>query len=92
MEKALYELSKGRMYIMNRKESYKDLEKWKNTCNNQNRRYYKKTAIYDNKTRYTDGECEMILKHDIPDTELSKIIHRSVMSIQIKRSRLRKNK
>lgn len=74
---------------MNRKDDYADLEKWKNTCNKQNRRYYKKTAIYDNRTRYTAKECEMILKHDIPDTELSKIIHRSVMSIQVKRSKLR---
>ena len=89
MEKALYFLPKGRVYIMNRKENYNDLEKWRNTCNKQNRRYYGKTAIYE-RSRFTLKDCEMILEHSIPDVELSKIIHHSVKSIQIKRSRLLK--
>ena len=90
MEKALHKLQKGRLYTMNRKESYADLEKWRACCNRAKKKNYKKTALYK-PSRYTAKECKMILEHSIPDAELSKIIHHSVESIQIKRSRLLKS-
>ena len=86
----MYFLQKGWLHTMNRKESYADLEKWRACCNRARKKNYKKTALYK-PSRYTVKECEMVLEHSIPDVELSKIIHHSVESIQIKRSRLLKS-
>ena len=76
---------------MNRKSGYRDMEKYKRTCRDQKRRYYRKSAIYGN-SYYTEEECQMILDHEMTDTELSKLIHHSVASIQTKRSRLLQRK
>ncbi len=57
------------------------------------KKYYKKHQSYNlfnSHSRYTDYECKMILKHDMTDVELAKKLHRSLMSIQIKRVRLNK--
>ena len=72
---------------MLRKSKYRDMDKYRRTRNNQKRRYYGKSAIYG-RSRYTEEECRMILEHDITDTELSKLIHHSVASIQVERNRL----
>ena len=74
---------------MNRKHGYADLEKWRAACSRSKKKYYGKTAIY-RPSRYTAKECKMILEHSITDAELSKIIHHSVESIQVKRSMLLK--
>ena len=89
MEKTLHELQEGRLYNMNRKEGYRDLCKWRATKRRYKNRYYGKTAIYE-PSRFTESDCEMILEHNVTDHELSDIIHHSVRSIQIKRSRLLK--
>lgn len=74
---------------MNRKDSYKDIEKWRNTCKKQKDRYYGKTANAKNGgMSYTHEEIKLILNHDISDTELALALNRSVRAIQIKRSRL----
>ena len=52
-------------------------------------RYYTRTAIYQ-RSCFTKKDDELVLAHEIPDKELSKIIKHSVMSIQIRRSRLKK--
>lgn len=76
---------------MNRKDTYKDLKKWRKTCNAQSNRYYGKTSYAENsRQRYTVRELNLILDQRITDTELSKMIGRSVKSIQVKRSRLKK--
>ena len=78
---------------MNRKDGYKDLDKWANTCREQKKRYYDKTAYAKNGgARYTKKEIELILNHEISDHELAKMLNRSVKAIQIKRSRLICNK
>ena len=74
---------------MMRKEQYRDMEKYKKTRRRQQRRYYKKTQIYD-ANNWTDMADELILKHEKTDTELSKIIGHSVNAIQIRRSRRKK--
>jgi hypothetical protein len=52
------------------------------------KRYYQKTInSVNSKCRYTVEEIEMILKHEIPDSELSKELGRSVGSIQHVRNR-----
>ncbi len=58
----------------------------------QKKRYYKKHSIYgkfNSHSRYDNRECEMILKHDIIDIELAKLLHRSLTSIQAKTARLK---
>lgn len=75
----------------NRKYGYKDLKKWRKTTQSQKKKYYQKTQDAPNRNeRYTDYECEMILKHEISDTELSKMIGHSVQAIQSKRNKLNK--
>jgi len=71
------------------RKSYKDQEKYRLYHNNYMRKYYDKTAVY-RPHRYTDEEDELILKHNMTDTELSDLIGHSVKSIQIRRSRLKK--
>lgn len=52
------------------------------------KRYYQKTInSVNSRCRYTVEEIEMILKHEIPDSELSKELGRSVGSIQGARNR-----
>ncbi len=76
---------------MNRKNKYKDLEKWRKSCEKQRKRYYAKTTDAVNKNKpYSEREIELILQHDITDTQLSKMIGRSVKAIQVKRAKLNK--
>ena len=72
-----------------RKETYRNMEKFTKTRNAQRQRYYEKTAKYP-PNFWTQDQDEKVLKHDIPDSELSAIIHHSVKAIQIRRSRLKK--
>lgn len=72
---------------MNNKHGYADLEKWRAARSRSKKKYYKKTALY-RPSRFTAKQCEMILDHNMTDAELSKLIHHSVESIQVKRSRL----
>lgn len=72
-----------------RKEDYADMEKFTKTRKKQRNSYYKKTAIYA-PNFWTSKQDEKVLKHDIPDSELSAIIHHSVKAIQIRRSKLKK--
>lgn len=56
------------------------------------RNYRKKTGSGKYQFREWDFvEDAMVLRHDISDRELSKIIQRSVTAIQIRRSRLKSN-
>lgn len=75
----------------NMKNGYTDIDKYKQTRNAQRKRYYKKTANYE-KRSWTEEENKRVLDHNISDTELSSEIKRSVQSIQIQRSRLKKKK
>ena len=73
----------------NRKKSYKDMEKFTKTRKEQRKRYYKKTAIYE-PSFWTKEQEEQVLKHEIPDSELSVLIRHSVRAIQAKRYMLKK--
>ena len=72
-----------------RKEDYADMEKFTKTRKKQRNSYYKKTAIYA-PNFWTSKQDEKVLKHDIPDSELSAIIHHSVRAIQSRRYVLKK--
>ncbi len=73
----------------NRKENYRNMELFRKTRNAQRQRYYDKTSKYKPRA-WNKEEDEAVLSHDITDTELSEKISRSVASIQIRRSRLKK--
>lgn len=75
---------------MNNKNGYADLEKWRKNCHDQRLRYYRKTQNARNSyKRWSKQEVEMVLRHDISDTELSVKLGRSVQAIQLKRSRMK---
>lgn len=77
---------------MNRKENYRDMNKWRDTCRRQNRRYYRKTQAYSeisNRRKWTQEEDSEILRRDISDRELALKLKRSMSAIQIRRSRLK---
>lgn len=76
---------------MNRRNGYKDIGKWRKTCHKQRLKYYRKTAYAENHgKRWTTEEIEMVMLHEMPDDEISKIIGRSVQAIQIARTRNKK--
>ena len=74
--------------MANRPENYKTREKWWKTTHEQNKRYYKKTAIYG-KVPWQKAHDKMVLEHTIPDSELSKKIGHSVQAIQCRRYKLK---
>lgn len=76
---------------MNRKSDYKDLDKWRSTCNRQKRRYYRRTqGAYNSRAPWTIKEDEIVLEHSIPDREISKLIGRSQSAIIVRRCNLKK--
>lgn len=56
----------------------------------EHKRYYAKTAFKYERREWTDDEDKLVLIHRIPDSELSRIIRRSMKSISNRRWRLRK--
>lgn len=70
----------------------KDLDKFRKNRYKWKAKYYKRTAGVYERRKWTSEEDERVLKHDIPDSELSKQISRSVAAIQIRRNRLRNKK
>ena len=73
-----------------RKSGYKDLNKWRKTVTEYNRRYYSKTALYEPR-KWTDEEVEMIMGREKSDRQLSEILQRSMKSI-VKKRYMVKNK
>ena len=72
-----------------RKSDYRDMEKYKKTKREQQKRYYHKTQNAPNSKKYwTDEETEMIMQKNVSDTELSQILGRSVRAIQRRRHRV----
>lgn len=66
------------------KKAYKDINKFRAYRNRHKKKYYDKTATYE-PVPWTQAQEEMVLKHEIPDSELSRIIGHSVNAIQKKR-------
>lgn len=78
---------------MNRKNKYKNKEKWKETCNSQRRKYYKKTAYAINhRKKWNEEEIKIIMEHKICDRDISKLLGRSMNAIQVKRAKEIKRK
>jgi len=73
---------------MNRKEGYKDVNKWRATCREQKNRYYRKTIC--GASKWYEWQDELIIAHEETDHTLSKIVGHSVGAIQQRRHRLKK--
>lgn len=56
---------------MNRKEDYRDMEKYHKACQRQHRRYYSKTSFLYPSHPWTAEEDALVIKHEITDSELS---------------------
>ena len=67
-----------------RKENYRDMERFIETRNAQRLRYYRKTQKYD-KRPWEEEDVRLILESELTDRELSKLLERSMQSIQAKR-------
>lgn len=77
---------------MNRNKDYRNMDLHRKTCNRQKNRYYNGRDYSEGKHRlWTDYEIELILLHDLTDTELAKKLRRSVRAIQVKRAKIKKN-
>ena len=75
---------------MLRKSEYKDLEKYKKTKREQEKRYYGKTQDALNSRKYwTSREIKMIMAKNMSDRELSQILGRSMKAIQVKRYKIK---
>ena len=73
------------------KKMYADKEKYRKYRNGYNSRYYARTQNAPNKRqRWTLHDMDMIIKREVSDTELSKLLGRSVRAIQMKRQKLKK--
>jgi hypothetical protein len=70
-------------------KTYKDKDKARVIRNQQRKRNYSKTQGYPARD-WTIQEMDLILNSDKSDVELSEILKRSALAIQIKRSRLKK--
>ena len=76
---------------MNRKNHYRNLDKWRKACNRTRKRNYNKTSFAKNHNqRWTLQEIEIVMKHEITDFEISQKIGRSVQAIQVKRWEMNK--
>lgn len=80
---------------MNRRNDYKDLNKYRETVRRWKERYRRRTGSSGPRgynagsVRYTSEEDELVLRHDIPDRDLAQLINRSVASIQNRRWKLK---
>ena len=76
---------------MNRSKKYKDFEKFRKTRNRQKKTRNDKSAkhAFNNYKKWTIEEDEIILKHEIPDSEISQVIGRTVSAIMVRRSKLK---
>lgn len=68
-----------------------DLETHREQRNEERKRYYGKTANKYEARAWTESEDQLVLKHLIPDIELSEKIGRSVSAIQNRRVKLKKS-
>ena len=70
----------------NRKENYRDMQRYHITRRQQIARWRKRggSGKYP-KRPWTDEEIKLVMAHQITDRELSRQIQRSVLAIQIKR-------
>lgn len=76
---------------MLRKKGYKDMNRYKVTKRQQQKRWRERTGSFlHGRRRWSDAEIELLLDQSISDRELSEKIERSVDAIYTMRSKLRR--
>lgn len=74
-------INKTRNWIKNNQEKSYEYEK----------KYYNKTTNAKNRySRWSKEEDNLVIKHNIPDRELSKILGRSMKAINVRRAKLKR--
>ena len=73
-------------------KSYADSERAREYRNRQRKRNYALCPGNDEvrHTRWRDWERKLVMEHDIPDREISRMTVRSVRAIQVMRHKMRK--
>lgn len=73
-----------------RRKRFKTEESYIKCERNWKLRWRKETGSFRYDPRqWTLAEDQLVLAHEMPDRELSKLIHRSAQAIQVRRSRLK---
>lgn len=76
---------------MKRRKEYKDQDRFRRYRNAYKQRYADKRNFSDRKgKRWTQQEIEIVLAHEMTDTEIAKMLKRSILSIQTKRCKVKK--
>ena len=76
-------INKTRNWIKNNQEKSYEYEK----------KYYNKTTNAKNRyLKWSKEEDNLVIKHNIPDRELSKILGRSMKAINVRRAKLKRRK
>lgn len=76
-----------------KRKGYKDIDKWRKANNAQRKRYYQKSQNAKNsKKPWTQRDIDLVMEHKMLDSELSKLIGRSVLAIQRMRCKQKKRK
>lgn len=76
---------------MNRKHKYKNLKKFAETKKAYQARWRERSGAGKyGRRRWTHKEDDIVLKKETTDREISKMIHRSIEAIQIRRVILKK--
>ena len=76
---------------MKARKSYKDQDKFRKYRNRYKKRYASRRNFSDGKYKHlTTREMEIVLAHEITDTEIAKMLNRSIVAVQMKRHKLKK--
>lgn len=70
---------------------YKKSDRGKFFRKKYNKRYYAKTAGKYPRRPFDIWEDKIILEHSLPDRKISEMLERSMQSIQVRRSKLKKD-
>ncbi|MBR3429980.1 MAG: hypothetical protein IKG87_07785 [Clostridia bacterium] len=75
---------------MKSRKAYRDAEKYRQYRNGYNNRYYRRTQFCArSKMPWSEEEEKLAMEHKHTDTEIAKMIGRSVRAIQLKRNKIR---
>ena len=75
------------------KKTYRDMDKYRKYRNAYKRRYRAGRDYSDGRrARWTENEIRIVMEHRMPNTEIARMLGRSVQAIQIKRCKENKEK
>lgn len=75
---------------MNRKNEYRDMQRWHDTAMEQKARYYAARRYGSGRRRWTADETKIVMEHRMTDDEIARMIGRSVEAVQVHRCTVNK--